>query len=470
MAQQLGRPGGLREDAAIKAVGLEQEELILDSGENPMNKRVGAATFGDKGKVAGIEGTNAGQHALRELREETGGLDREGQGLDLRPTDQYLQKNVRGGVSMRNMAAQSTRKEQAVEAEIRNSREVLKLEPTTADRLTRPNPILATSMSGKQALRESRHEAQLEAENRKSATSLNLEPTDVASRRRVTGGSSMGNKTTRIASSTDALAIKDFYLTTTEELKIDPSIHATRVSMPNASTVASKTERIRSSKHDLIEAELRLDDEELLLEPKQGRLVKNTSASALGSSTVRFATPKEAAIEEVARQQAEPEELILEPSDKATRKTATATGFSKGTSGRGGATKKETAPAVRTAKAATVTSNKAGKTATGGASTSGGRSAKDTKAAPSASAKGSASHKERGTGTAVASRDTKAGRAGGDAPSDDAPPATPVITVPEPSGVAPRPSKRGNAVYDNLSPSEVIDMIDMQAKMKDLKV
>jgi hypothetical protein len=457
MAQQGGRPGGLREQDAIRAAGLEQEELILSPGDNPKAHRVPAASFGSKGNVVGVEGTLAGQHALRELHGELKGAEQ--RDLILEPTDKALLKSVHGGASMRNKAAQVTRKEEAVEAEIRNSQEVLKLEPTTADKHTRRNPVLAASMSGKQIVRESRHEALLEADNRRSAATLDLDPVDSASRFRVTGGTSMGNKTTRIAASAEVKAFNDFNLTSTEELRIDPNINATRVSIPSAAALANKTERIRSSKQDLREAELRLEQEELHLEPKPAatstsRRVKNTSA--LSSSALRFSTQQEADAEQDAQRDAEPEVLLLDPSDKNIRKAPSAAGFPKSRTGRDGAVKKEPAPAPATAKAATASRSSLGGTGTSG-------SAKGSRPAGGSSTKGS-------TISANKSKEATALKAGkGAVRGAEEPPSTPVITVPQLGDVAPRAPK-GKAVYENLSPNEVMSMIDMQSKLQDMKM
>jgi hypothetical protein len=464
MGNQVGRPNA-REAAAIKAAGFEEDELLLEPGENPMTKRTAVASFGSKGNTAGIEDTNAGRKALKELTP----LPEE---VVLDPTDKYLQKNVHGGVAMQNKAAKVTRKEENVEAEIRASAEVLKLEPTDADKLVRRNPVLATSMSGKQIVRESRQEALLEAENRKSATSLYLEPTDAASKFRVTGGTSMGNKTTRMTTAAENKAIQDFNLTSTEELKIDPNIRATRVGMPSASALASKEVRIRSSQEELAAAQFDRESEELVLDPElrassSRRRVK--SAATMSNTAERFPSHKQDVVAEETQREIASEELILDPSDAKIRKTPSAAGFPKGGTNRNAGIVKEAAPAAATKKPALSGTNaSATKTSTQRSATPSGSSAKRPSAAAAATGGtgGSAKTKTAAT-TAPKEAARSSSKAAAAAPTEE--PGTPVITVPGLDAKAPRAPKN-KAVYDNLSPNEMMNMIDLQTEMKGLKV
>ena len=452
MSNQLGRSGDAREMEAIKTVGLEQDELILEPGENPRMKRSTAATLGDAHHVLGIEKTLAGQKALKEFKVEK-------EELKLNPTDDYLQKNIHGGKVMHNKAEQNIRKQDVIEAEIRHSHEELKLEPTTADKAIRKNPIMVTSMSNKQLLRESRQELQIEAENRKSATVLDIEPTDNASRFRVIGGTTMTNKMTRVASSAEFKAIQDFNLTNTEELKIDPNIQATRVGMPSAATLANKESRIRSSHEDLLDRQYREDQEALDLNPEltaasSRRRIK--TAATMSSTQERFPSHKEAIAATEADKHIAPETLILEPTDTTVRKSASAVGFSKQNTGRGGSI--------------TATSNKSNTTATKTATNNRKSNSTTTTSRPTSTTRTRPSTTSTTTSNKPSTAVTnKPKQSSTNTRQTEDPPDTPVISIPTVGAIAPK-TARNKALYDNLSPNEMLEMIDMQAKMKQLNV
>lgn len=470
MSNQVGRPAPHRDQEALAAAGLQPEELILEPGENPMTKKQPSAQFGSKGNTAGIERTLAGGKALQDMRVSQ-------TELILDPNDDFMKKNIRGGMAMRNKAEQSNRHEDAVETEIRNSLEVLKLEPTDADRLTRRNPVSTSVMASKQKGRETRHEAQLDAEVRKSADVLALEPTDAASRVRVTGGTTMGNKTTRVEKAAETKALEVYNRASHEELKIEPNITATRVSIPNASAMASRETRIRSSQEDLADAEQRRSAEVLDLEPdiegaSSRRRLK--SVNTMINTEKRFPTQKEAAIDEELQQELEPELLIIDPSDATVRKKGAASKFGSERTGRETVTKKPDAAGATTA---TTESAKRG-TATAAATTGGlsgtGKSAvsaskPNAKATPASAVKGAktstldtGSTKKTTSGSAAAA--AKAPTTKIAAPSSVDEPSTPKVTVPQLTVKAPAPRPKNDVVYDNLSPNEMINMIDMQSK------
>ena len=351
---------------------------------------------------------------------------------------------------MRNKSSPRSHKLDVAEKELVKATEVvLQLQPTDADKLVRANPVLATSMSGKQILRESRHEAQLEAEVRASATSLNLNPTDIANRVRVTGGSTMGNKVTRIASSAENLAVQEYNRTSTEELKIDPNIQATRVGMPSASALASKETRLRTNNEERVETELRLSEEEVLnLQPEltaASSKKRIKTASSMANTQERFATLKEEQASTALRNIVEPEALLLSPTDTGVRKNQTGPAFG-GSSG-GGAKGTTGATGKRTGNTSTAASSK------GSTLSSAGNKQKT--AISSATAVPS-------TTKTTATKVPPASKQPASLPSahdKDDQPGTPVVTAPQISGKPPGTGK-AESFYNNLSNKDVNSIID----------
>jgi hypothetical protein len=501
MGNQVGRDaaGGADADRAAAAarlveeaaaVGLEQEELILDPKANPMAKRTPQASFGSKGNTAGVENVLAGEKALRELQRENGGKEE----LILQPADDFKLKRVQGGSSMRSKSgAGATHTAEKVERDLRRSEEVvLQLEPTDADRQTRAAPLTA-SFSGAH-LRETRHDAAEQQELRQSAVSLKLDPTDAASRFRVTGGGAgMSSKVTRVEKPAETQAILEYNRASTEELKINPNVSATRVSMPNASAMASRETRIRSSHDDRAEALLRKESEEVLvLDPEisgTGSRRRLKAVSSMGNTEQRFPAPQDTAVAEKLRWDVEPEVLIIDPKDAATRKNASSSAFAPAGTGPNTQKKPSTGNLVgKTGGTGKLSSTGTSSATTGSSSgskkpatistTAGGKAGDRSSSTKKGAVASAASAKKPGTaiGTAKAAPSKApapaapalvSGRIAGEV-AEAAAPSTPQVRAPLVSAKSPTVTK-SQAMFNNMSPNEMIDLIDLQSKMGKLQ-